>query len=59
MQVVYYILFSMEDTGLSDKGKELITKASQLREDLTISYMRHAAVERIRERINEELHKHT
>lgn len=45
----------MENTGLSDKGRQLITEAAQLREDLCVSFVTNASVERMRERMQEEL----
>lgn len=45
----------MESTGLSDKGKQLMTQAGQLREDLFISHVTNASVERMREKVQEEL----
>ena len=46
---------SLENTGLTEKGKQLITEASQLRTDLIVSDVANAIVERTRERIKEDL----
>lgn len=40
---------------MSDKGRQLMTQAGQLREDLFISHVTNASVERMREKVREEL----